>query len=81
MSTAADFAKVAAKQAEEMIASLPVEEQRLLAASAANGCRLSVSFVVQPGSSLPGVIQLSAVDDYGSHHVVLSLRVNVAQRH
>ncbi len=81
MSIAAEFAKIAAKQAEDMIATLPISEQHALAASAANGCRLSVCFLVQPGSTEPGVIQLSAVDDYGAHHVVLTQKLNVAQRH
>ncbi|MCY1308205.1 hypothetical protein D9M70_581940 [compost metagenome] len=64
-----------------MLAALPKEEQQAIANSAANGYRLSVSFIVQPGSQEPGQIQLSAVDDYGAHHVVLTQRVNVAQRH
>jgi hypothetical protein len=81
MSTAADFAKIAAQQAAEMIATMPKEEQQAMAAGAANGYRLSVSFIVQPGSKEPGEIVLGTVDDYGAHHVVLTQRLNVAQRH
>lgn len=81
MTTAASFAKIAAQQASEMIATLPQEEQQALASSTANGYRLSVSFIVQPGAPEPGQIQLSAVDDYGAHHVVLTQKLNVARRH
>ncbi|MFN9527374.1 MAG: hypothetical protein ACK561_10730 [Pseudomonadaceae bacterium] len=81
MTVAAGFAKIAAEQAASMVAALPKEEQQALANSTANGCRLSVSFIVQPGSEEPGLIQLSAVDDYGVHHVVLTQKLNVARRH
>lgn len=81
MSNAAHFTKAAAKMAAELIGTLSREEQQALAESTAKGFRLSVSFIVQPGGSEPGEIQLSAVDDYGAHHAMLTQRINVAKRH
>lgn len=81
MNTASNFAKAAAQQAAEMIATLPQQEQQALAELAEAGFRVSVSFVVHPHSQEPGDIQLSAVDDYGMHHVVLTRKIKASQRH
>lgn len=81
MNTASEFAKSAAKLAGSIITELSKDDQQKLAVLAEKGFKIGISFIVLPGSAQPGEIQLSTIDDYGTHQVMASMQLNIIQHH
>lgn len=81
MNIASEFAKSAARMASYILTGLSKDDQNTLASLSEKGFNLGISFIVSPGSNEPGKIQLSTVDEYGTHKVIASVQLNAVKHH